>query len=222
MERRVREARISARLRRRGPTREPYDRLLIVCEGEKTEPYYFEDLCNHFRLSSANVEIALNDEGSNPINVVECAVKLYRRDKGYDHVFCVFDRDRHPRYLDALSRIEELRTRGRIPVHAVPSIPCFEFWILLHYEYTTRQFEPVGGSVCDQVVRSLASYYPDYRKGRNVFGRLVGLMEGAIPRSKAVLRFHETSGTDNPSTRIHELVERLLALNPDIRSESKR
>jgi hypothetical protein len=95
MERRVREARLSAALRRRGPTREPYDRILIVCEGEKTEPDYFEDLRRHFRLSSANIEIAENDEGSNPINVVDCAIKRYRSDRGYDRVYCVFDRDRH-------------------------------------------------------------------------------------------------------------------------------
>lgn len=27
-------------LKRQGPKREPYDRVLIVCEGEKTEPIF--------------------------------------------------------------------------------------------------------------------------------------------------------------------------------------
>ena len=30
---------------------------------------------------------------SNPINVVDCAIKRYRSDRGYDRVYCVFDRD---------------------------------------------------------------------------------------------------------------------------------
>lgn len=217
MERRVRESRLAAALRRRRPTREPYDRILIVCEGEKTERLYFEDFRGHFRLSSANVEIAKNDLGSSPISVVECAVELYRRDRGYDRVYCVFDRDRHHRYDEALARIdnERRRKRGPIPIYAVPSIPCFEFWILLHFEYTTRQFEPVEGSISEQVIRSLARYISDYQKGFSVFGRLVGRMDTAISNAKQVMAFHETSGTDNPSTRVHELVEHLRSLNSE-------
>ena len=42
-------------LARRGPRREPYDRVLIVCEGECTEPLYFQDLTAHYRLSTANM-----------------------------------------------------------------------------------------------------------------------------------------------------------------------
>lgn len=217
MERRVRESRLAAALRRRGPTREPYDRILIVCEGEKTERGYFEDFRGHFRLSSANVEIAKNDLGSSPISVVECAVELYRRDRGYDRVYCVFDRDRHPRYDEALARIdnERRRKRGSIPIHAVPSIPCFEFWILLHFEYTTRQFEVVEGSICDELIRYLRTYLPDYRKAGSVFDRLVGNLDTATTNAKRVMVFHETSGTDNPSTRIHELVEHLRSLNSE-------
>ena len=35
----------------------PYDVVLIVCEGEKTEPNYFEELKDAFRLNNANVKI---------------------------------------------------------------------------------------------------------------------------------------------------------------------
>lgn len=215
MERRVREARLNAALRRHGPTREPYDRILIVCEGEKTEPNYFEDFRRHFRLSSANIEIAGNEEGSNPINVVDYAIKRYRGDRGYDRVYCVFDRDRHARFGEALLKIEGERNLKKIPIHAVPSIPCFEFWILLHFEYTTRQFEVVEGSICNEVIRSLGRYLPAYRKGEKVFDQLAGRMDAAVTNAKQVMVFHESSGTDNPSTRVHELVEYLRSLRTD-------
>ena len=45
------------RFTRRDPEREPYDRVLIVCEGECTEPLYFEDLTDHYRLCTANIKV---------------------------------------------------------------------------------------------------------------------------------------------------------------------
>jgi len=34
-------------IKRRKSVRAPYDKVLIVCEGEKTEPNYFNDLRQH-------------------------------------------------------------------------------------------------------------------------------------------------------------------------------
>lgn len=38
-----RRAKKAKDLRRRKARRDPYDKVLIVCEGSKTEPYYFTD-----------------------------------------------------------------------------------------------------------------------------------------------------------------------------------
>ena len=65
---------------RRGPKREPYDKVLIVCEGKKTEPNYLEML-------SANVEVV-----GFPV-----AIRKKRGDP-FDKVFCVFDKDQHTDY----------------------------------------------------------------------------------------------------------------------------
>ena len=35
----------------------PYDRVLIVCEGEKTEPIYFEEIRVTLELDSANIKV---------------------------------------------------------------------------------------------------------------------------------------------------------------------
>ena len=83
-------------LRRRSPRREPYDRVLIVCEGEKTEPNYFRELCAHYRLSTANIEVT-QGEGNDPVSVVRTAKRLQksetRQGERYDRIYCVFDRD---------------------------------------------------------------------------------------------------------------------------------
>jgi len=41
-------------LERRKSRRAPYDRVLIVCEGSKTEPNYLQELIDCLELNSAN------------------------------------------------------------------------------------------------------------------------------------------------------------------------
>jgi hypothetical protein len=67
------------------------------------------------------------------------------------------------------------------------------------------------------VIRSLRTYLPGYRKGEPVFDHLVGRIDAAITNAQRVILFHETSGTDNPSTRVHELVQNLRLLNSGVR-----
>ena len=81
-------------LKRQKYVRDPYDKVLIVCEGEKTEPNYFKGLRNHLRLKTANVAIV--GEGATPAKIVERAKELEKREKErgdpYDKVFCVLTR----------------------------------------------------------------------------------------------------------------------------------
>jgi len=42
---------------RKTNTRQSYDRVLIVCEGSKTEINYFKHLINRLKLSTINIEI---------------------------------------------------------------------------------------------------------------------------------------------------------------------
>ncbi|MFY8135359.1 MAG: RloB domain-containing protein [Aquimonas sp.] len=67
---------------------------LIVCEGE-IELEYLGVLCNRLGLRPTEVILAENTEGSAPISVVACAERKARERGGYNHIFCVFDRDSH-------------------------------------------------------------------------------------------------------------------------------
>ena len=66
-----RKAKSNEHLQRGKPKRQPYDRVLIVCEGNKSEPFYFESLIDDFRLSSANVKIFGKECNSSPDKVLE-------------------------------------------------------------------------------------------------------------------------------------------------------
>ena len=73
---RKRKAKTSNALRRHPARRAPYTKVLLVCEGEKTEPDYFKQLKDHLRLHSANVEIC-SGRGSDPCSLG----KPHRRDR---------------------------------------------------------------------------------------------------------------------------------------------
>lgn len=205
-----RKSRNLAGLKRRKESRPPYAKVLIVCEGEKTEPLYFKDLRNYYKLSSANIEVT-GDCGSAPISVYEYAIERYREEERtgdpFDKVYCVFDKDQHDSYQAVMERIGS--TEPADVFIAINSVPCFEYWLILHFNYTTKPYHPLqGNSVGHQVLNDLRQLMPDYQKGQqNVFSRLVEGLEFAKENSKRALIAAHDSHTDNPSTKAHDLVE---------------
>lgn len=204
-----RKARSARQLSRRNAQRKPYAKVLIVCEGEKTEPHYFYGLKDHYALNSANVEIC-GDCGSDPVGIVKYGQQRYHeeRDAGdaFDKVYCVFDKDSHANYQQAMDLIH--RAVPKDTFMAVNSIPCFEYWLLLHFNYTTQPFSgQPGKSACAQLIDALKNFMPDYAKGeRDIFARLVDQLPFAIDNAERALRAAAANDTDNPSTRVHELV----------------
>ncbi|MBI5604798.1 MAG: RloB domain-containing protein [Deltaproteobacteria bacterium] len=209
-----RKARKAEMHRRRIATLSPLPRVLIVCEGGKTEPHYFRWLINYFGLNRANVVIGDKKNGLDPKRLVDYALEEYNKERDFDHVYCVFDRDKHATYDATVDKIRSVRLRKGATIHATTSIPCFEFWLLLHFTYTTRQYDaPINESNCELVVSDLRKHIPDYDKGsQNFLIYLVDKTEEAISNAKQLGKFHESSGTDNPSTKIYVLVEYLKSL----------
>lgn len=205
-----RKARNARQLSRKKARREPYAKVLIVCEGEKTEPRYFSGLKDHYALNSANVEIC-GDCGSDPVSIVNYAKQRYReeRDAGdaFDKVYCVFDKDTHANYHQALSLIHNWAPKNTL--EAITSVPCFEYWLLLHYEYTTQPFaRQAGNSACAQVLSRLKHCMPEYTKGKGeIFRDLLGQLPFAIKNAERGLKTAGANDTDNPTTRVHELVQ---------------
>lgn len=92
------------------------------------------------------------------MNVYERARKQYdleRSDLGtdpYDRVFCVFDQNRHTTYQQALDSICNATPAGIF--QAIPSGPCFEYWLLLHFAFRTQPYRGAGKeSACDRVIK---------------------------------------------------------------------
>jgi hypothetical protein len=155
---RKRKARSGAALQRQRLERARNKRYLIVCEGTKTEPYYFRELLDDLQIRQQTVRIARND-GASPDRVVAHALALYEDDAlsgdAYDTIYCVFDRDKHTTFEAAVQRTKDLSAAAK-PLVAITSTPCFEVWLLLHFGYTDQPFHHAGKkSVGDQVINAL-------------------------------------------------------------------
>ena len=197
-----RRARSIRNLQRRKALRDSYDRALIVCEGSKTEPMYFSDWRDRLRLKNANIEI-IGDCGSDPLSVVIRGIELSEKGE-FDRVFCVFDKDKHKNYEDALQRID-----GQDPdvFSAIISVPCFEYWLVLHYQFTTRSLTSA------QAIAKTREYIDKYRKGKNgvaaiTFSRVDRAIRNAIKGRKQ----SASDGFDNPYTNVDELIVYLRSL----------
>jgi hypothetical protein len=75
MGRRAIQIRHLKELARRPGRRAPRASILIVCEGEKTEPSYFKALRVALRLQTAEVEVCGKECRSDPLKVVEYAIQ---------------------------------------------------------------------------------------------------------------------------------------------------
>ena len=205
-----RKARQIRKLVSREERRDPYAKILIVCEGEKTEPHYFNGLKDHYAINGANVEIC-GEYGSDPLSIYHHAKQRYREEKDagdpFDRVYCVFDKDTHSTYQPALDQITRATPKGTFV--ATRSVPCFEYWLLLHFCYTTRPYDALpGNSACNQVLTALKDYMPHYAKGmKDAFPELIGQLDFAKNNAIRALQAAEANHTDNPSTRVHELVD---------------
>lgn len=198
--------------RRKAAKREPYDRVLIVCEGEKTEPLYFNGLRDHYRLNTANVAIT-GKSGSAPSSILETAKKLAdtakKEGNPFDKVYCVFDKDQHTDYQTTVATIRQMRH-----ITAITSAPCFEYWILLHFINTTNPYSPTANKTAAELVRAeLKKYYPNYKKNnKNIFQDLLDKLDTASKQAKKNRAIMKSSGTDNPSTLVDILVDYLREL----------
>ncbi len=209
-------------LLRRKAQRQSAERLLIVCEGSKTEPLYLGEIRQQLRLPSANVQVQPAAYGTEPLRIVEYAEHLFAEGqralgihaRSFDRVVVAFDRDEHNTYHAALQRVAALNgrlendERVKVPFEAVVSVPCFELWLLLHFEDV---FAPLHR---DEALARLRAHVAGYAKGQGSHWPVTrDRLEVATARANALVAAgHTADDGTQPYTNMHELVHRLLHL----------
>jgi len=157
-------------LAREAPERTEKQFILIVCEGENTEPSYF----NCFQLSTAVIKsVGL---GYNTLSLVKKAVELEKEDD-YDQVWCVFDRDDFPA-SDFDNAIFSSKEKG---FGVAYSNQAFEYWLILHFE------DHQGGAMHrDQYAKKLNNYLKDFRlnydkESKTITDEIFDVLQSKLP-----------------------------------------
>lgn len=184
-------------------------RLLIVCEGARTEPNYFRAF-----PVNATVECTIEGVGKNTIDVVRDAMHL--RDAvphdapPYTEVWAVFDRDSFQvaRFNAAL----DLAKRERI--QAAWSNEAFELWYLMHFEYCDAGLSRT--TYGERLTRYLDRPYQ--KNDPHLYEQLKARQPEALRNAARLLAEQQRAeafqpGTANPATTVHRLVERLVELH---------
>ena len=213
-----RKARAAKDLQRETHKRQKNKRYLIVCEGTKTEPQYLRELQKDLGIRPQVIRIAPND-GVSPDRVVAHAEALYTEDAAsgdpFDRVYCVFDRDSHTTFDAAVQHIRDLDSRGK-PFSAITSTPCFEVWLLLHFDYSTQPFHASGRkTVGEQVVSTLKTKpgFAKYGKGqKGIYAQLKDQLTNALAHAQRLRAYGVETGSVNPATNFDELVKVIQSL----------
>ena len=213
------KGRSSRELKRAPETIDVGKRILIVCEGEKTEPRYLRNLIQLLRVPSAKVSVH-GEGGSAPISVVEHAEKILKQDPDFETVFLVFDRDRHQSYNRAVDKCRSLVENSSSEIAFIPitSVPCFEYWLLLHVSVSAKPYgaDPTGASPADNLISDLKkhSVFSNYNKSDcGFFDSIKQNTDKAAETAERNLREAIKGGSpeyhEDPSSRVYLIVKEL-------------
>jgi hypothetical protein len=195
---------------------------LIVCEGEKTEPNYFQGLKEDLPKGVLTwCQIDIEGTGRNTQSLVDEALHLkkwYEQEynRPIDKLWVVFDRDSFSAndFNNAVQRCQ----------NAKPVIGCawsneaFELWYLLHFHYYNHSMsrKDYQDAIEGNLKPMLRANY-SYQKNSNDMYDLLkehGSLEGAIRNAKRLAEIYERKdyANHNPCTMVWRLVEELLEL----------
>jgi len=207
--------------------RPPRRYFLIVCEGEKTEPNYFESI--RALLPSEMVDrVTVEGCGRNTRSLVDFArdknQKRLSSDKPYYyHIWVVFDKDSFPdddfdnaiKQLEALDLATSSNEDKRQRWHAAWSNEAFELWYILHFQETTGgalSRSTYQGSLETLIKKHCGVIRPYQKNAKDMFSLLREYTPDAIRRAKTALgqQTGKPPHAQNPATTVHQLVEELL------------
>ncbi|PWU55774.1 RloB domain-containing protein [Micromonospora sp. S4605] len=192
---------------RRPVARRPERRTIVVfCEGEASEPDYINALKSlpEVRGNTA-VTVEIDPRQGAPITLVQRAVAR-NEDEEVDECWCVFDVEwpqNHPRLGEAI------RLATAHGVRLAVSNPCFELWLILHFQEQTAF---INTTEAERMSRRL-----DGRPGKRIDAMpYMAHRKDAARRAASLDERHARNQTvfpdDNPSSTMYQL---LAAIEPD-------
>jgi hypothetical protein len=200
-------------LKRRVNFRELREKILIVCEGERTEPNYFEG----FKVNKQIVKVDISGTGYNTVSLVDEAIRLKTESESkrepYNQTWCVFDKDSFSDNDFNCAIKKALDNK----IKTAYSNEAFELWYLLHFHYynTAITREQYMEKLSGQLNRKYKKNDP------RMYNELLDKQSIAIRNAKNLLNAFTNNMTysrRNPSTEVYLLVEELNKFIEEIQS----
>lgn len=178
-------------------------RIAIVGDGI-TEKIYFEQLKELEKVKDVVIKPELpskSSKGGSYKKAINAAKSLVG--EGYDHVYCLIDFDTVVSENKLAKLKQELKDMdNKITVYI--NNPCFEAWVLIHYEKTGKAFDD-----CTAVEKTITKHLKDYRKNqdylrkKNLYKILRPHLEvSAIPNASFLEIDREEKGNNYPRAEV--------------------
>ena len=197
--------------------------ILIVCEGTKTEPNYFEAFAEK-RQGVIVYDIEVKGLGRGTKDVVEKAIYLKGKND-YDRVWAVFDKDEFP----AKDFNEAISLGQKNGIEVAWSNEAFELWYLYHFQnvttgvsrkdYETKISAAVNASskYKSREKYKYAKKNPDNFKIMTTYGSMVSALRYA--ETKRGEYTDSRYANHNPCTTVYRLVRQLLGQDEELNAE---
>lgn len=201
-------------------------RYYIFCEGEQTEPQYFNGfkrLIEDNPIYKDMVLIEIEPCAAETMRVIGKAEKYVTKnkiDKG--QIWCVYDKDSFPAddFNGVVSRAENLNQQNsELQYHCAWSNECIELWFILHFaNYRSNNHRTEYISFLNDKFKELG--LGKYQKNmKNIFEILVeqGNPKLAIRYAKQIIKDGKGNSPTAiaPGTKVYELVEELAKYLPE-------
>ena len=199
--------------KRRSGWRKPKRLLLISSEGNqrnKTERQYFQ----HFTSDRLTVRFVSGNE-TDPASLMKQLIRSYKESEltSDDLAVCLTDGDFDERRNEQLNAAEQLaKNFGRDNLRLIVSSPCFEIWLLCHFQYSTHQYGNAGEVLC----ALSACLAKEYTKSMDVYVYVHGKEEIAIANAKRLEAYQLAQGRKkhsaafSPSTEVYAIFEECI------------
>ena len=198
-------------------------RILIFCEGKRTEPEYFDGFIkdiNKNAIYKDKIIIKTYGLGKNTVGVVKYAKEYVAKHKLSDaSVWCVFDKDsfKSSDFDNAIKMCECYH------YNCAWSNQCIEYWFILHFErYTSDNDRKNYIDFLNKRYKLIVNekYQKNNSENYNIL-KTHGYPKKAIKFAKSILALNKgkTPSNSHPSTTVYLLVEELAKyLGDDIKS----
>ncbi len=206
-----------SQIRRAPATKAPNLRIVLVCEGEKTERIYFSLFIEELKAVNVHLELPPRECGTDPVSIIDFGIQIFEGDPLIDVCFCVIDRDTHENFDTAIAKSLTYQDSVQSPrkFQSIVSNPSIEYWFLLHFTPTTKPYVRAGNKSPADVAKSdLKARLPKYAKNdRTSIASLLDKTDTAIANSKQTFRQAIDSGSMNPSSEVHIVVSMIKDLS---------